>query len=166
MKNIRENRSKYRMRAGQSLVEYALIIGLVGLVSITGLNLLGGNISTQINKLAQAIGQATGGGGSMAITAPVTPSSPVSTNTNGGASAPIVATVQPTTPSTGTPTPAMPPVATPTPPNPQTQSNVIPQEAAQPVTDAQQGATLNCNGGAGSDPRCAGSVDVGSQWGW
>jgi pilus assembly protein Flp/PilA len=43
---------------GQALVEYALILALVAIVSITALQLLGTNVSSALNSIAGSIGAA------------------------------------------------------------------------------------------------------------
>ena len=40
---------------GQALVEYALILALVSVVSIAALTLLGGNVSNILNQIAGAV---------------------------------------------------------------------------------------------------------------
>jgi pilus assembly protein Flp/PilA len=40
---------------GQALVEYALILGLVSIVSIAALTLLGGNIADILDQIANAV---------------------------------------------------------------------------------------------------------------
>jgi pilus assembly protein Flp/PilA len=40
---------------GQGLAEYGLILALIAVVCIAALTLLGGNIATQLNKLATTI---------------------------------------------------------------------------------------------------------------
>jgi pilus assembly protein Flp/PilA len=43
---------------GQALVEYALILALVAVVAITALELLGTNVSSRLDEIANAIGAA------------------------------------------------------------------------------------------------------------
>jgi pilus assembly protein Flp/PilA len=43
---------------GQALVEYALILALVAVVAITALELLGTNVSSRLDEIANAIGSA------------------------------------------------------------------------------------------------------------
>ena len=43
---------------GQALVEYALILALIAVVSIAALTTLGGNVATQLGNIASAIGGA------------------------------------------------------------------------------------------------------------
>jgi pilus assembly protein Flp/PilA len=43
---------------GQALVEYALILALIAVVSITALTTLGGNVSARLDQIATAIGAA------------------------------------------------------------------------------------------------------------
>ena len=44
-----------RDEEGQALVEYALILGLVSIVSIAALTLLGGNIADILDQIANAV---------------------------------------------------------------------------------------------------------------
>lgn len=44
-----------KMEEGQGLAEYGLILALVAVVCIAAVTLLGGNISTVLNKLAGSI---------------------------------------------------------------------------------------------------------------
>jgi Flp pilus assembly pilin Flp len=41
---------------GQALVEYALIIGAIAILSITSLQLLGANVSAVLNQVASGFG--------------------------------------------------------------------------------------------------------------
>jgi pilus assembly protein Flp/PilA len=43
---------------GQALVEYALILALIAVVSITALTALGTNVSARLDQIATAIGAA------------------------------------------------------------------------------------------------------------
>jgi pilus assembly protein Flp/PilA len=43
---------------GQALVEYALILALIAVVSIGALQLLGGNVAGRLGEIATAIGAA------------------------------------------------------------------------------------------------------------
>jgi pilus assembly protein Flp/PilA len=43
---------------GQALVEYALILALVAVVAITALELLGTNVSSRLDEIANTIGSA------------------------------------------------------------------------------------------------------------
>jgi pilus assembly protein Flp/PilA len=43
-------------KKGQSLAEYGLILALVAVLCIASLQLLGGNIQTMLNNLANSIG--------------------------------------------------------------------------------------------------------------
>ena len=47
-----------RSEDGQALVEYALILALIAVVSIAALTTLGGNVATQLGNIATAIGGA------------------------------------------------------------------------------------------------------------
>ena len=47
-----------RSEEGQALVEYALILALIAVVSIAALTALGGNVATQLQNIANAIGGA------------------------------------------------------------------------------------------------------------
>jgi pilus assembly protein Flp/PilA len=47
--------SKFQREDGQALVEYALILALIAVVSITVLTLLGTGVSTQLSKIESAI---------------------------------------------------------------------------------------------------------------
>jgi pilus assembly protein Flp/PilA len=47
-----------RSEEGQALVEYALILALIAVVSIAALTTLGGNVATQLGNIATAIGGA------------------------------------------------------------------------------------------------------------
>jgi pilus assembly protein Flp/PilA len=47
--------SVHEREEGQALVEYALILALVSVVSIAALTLLGGNISNILNQIAGAV---------------------------------------------------------------------------------------------------------------
>ena len=44
-----------RREEGQALVEYALILALVSVVSVAALTLLGGNITTVLNQVAGSV---------------------------------------------------------------------------------------------------------------
>jgi pilus assembly protein Flp/PilA len=50
------HRLRQRDEDGQALVEYALILGLIAVFSITALTTLGGNVSAVLNSIASAIG--------------------------------------------------------------------------------------------------------------
>jgi pilus assembly protein Flp/PilA len=50
--------------SGQDLAEYALLIALIALVVIAAVTLLGQNINTVFNNIANALTGAGGGGGS------------------------------------------------------------------------------------------------------
>ena len=47
-----------RSEEGQALVEYALILALIAVVSIAALTALGVNVATQLQNIANAIGGA------------------------------------------------------------------------------------------------------------
>jgi pilus assembly protein Flp/PilA len=47
-----------RSEDGQALVEYALILALIAVVSIAALTTLGGNVATQLGNIATAMGGA------------------------------------------------------------------------------------------------------------
>jgi Flp pilus assembly pilin Flp len=47
---------------GQAMVEYALILGLVSLVTLSALTLMGQNVNTLLDFVAQAIADAIPGG--------------------------------------------------------------------------------------------------------
>jgi pilus assembly protein Flp/PilA len=49
--------------AGATAIEYGLIAALIAVVIIGALQMLGGNISTAFESIADAVGGAGGGGG-------------------------------------------------------------------------------------------------------
>lgn len=46
---------KVREDRGQTLAEYALILGLIAVVAIAAVTLLGGNVTAILNKIAAAV---------------------------------------------------------------------------------------------------------------
>jgi pilus assembly protein Flp/PilA len=52
---LRKGCNLARMERGQTLAEYALILGLIAVVSIVAVTLLGGNVSSLMNTVAGGI---------------------------------------------------------------------------------------------------------------
>ena len=53
-----ELRSRLEREEGQALVEYALILGLISVVTITLLGLIGGDVSSILSKVESALASA------------------------------------------------------------------------------------------------------------
>ena len=51
-------RSRLEREEGQALVEYALILGLISVVTITLLGLIGGDVSSILSKVEAALASA------------------------------------------------------------------------------------------------------------
>jgi pilus assembly protein Flp/PilA len=51
-------RSRLEREEGQALVEYALILGLISVVTITLLGLIGGDVSSILSKVESALASA------------------------------------------------------------------------------------------------------------
>jgi pilus assembly protein Flp/PilA len=55
MRNLLKRYNLAREERGQTLAEYALILGLIAVVSIAAVTLLGGNVSSIMNSVAGSI---------------------------------------------------------------------------------------------------------------